>query len=144
METLLHNLKQESFWKELEIVNDRPTLESMRALLEKFHLPAPRNGSACIQLLWSNKEIISPPPPPLQDQCENGLRAEAEERLKTCLESSFRTDNGRIMLENDLMLFDVDAKEEWLKEVLSEWLPRLKSTFHDEFILAINLWVLSQ
>lgn len=90
-------------------------------------------------------ELSSEPIPldlPLIDQCENGIRSEAEERLKTCLESSFKTDNGRIMLENDLLLFD--NSEEWIQEMIREWHPRLKSTVREEFSEAIHLWMLSQ
>jgi len=130
-----------------------PTLDEMRALLESNGLDAPRSGSACVKLIWENRDTVrlAPPPPSrdlgaldLETQCENGILAEAEERLKSCIQSSFNTDNGRIMLENDLLLFDFASKDEWLRETMNEWLPRLKSTFHDEFILAINLWVLSQ
>ena len=90
----------------------------------------------------SEPEIPIIPEIPLIDQCENGIRSEAEERLKTCLESSFKTDNGRIMLENDLLLFD--NSEEWIQEMIREWHPRLKSTVREEFSEAIHLWMLSQ
>jgi hypothetical protein len=156
MDLKIADLKLLPFWKELEIVNDRPTLDSMHKLLEKHGISAPRSGSACIQLLWDHRLTLgssplpaptatpAPPPPvfyPLIDQCETGLRAEAEERMKTCIESSYRTDNGLIMLENDLVLF-VNS-DDWLRETINEWLPRLKSTMQDEFKEAIQLWVLS-
>lgn len=88
-------------------------------------------------------EILAEPPReiPLIDQCENNILSEAEERLKSCIDSSYRTDNGRIMLENDLLLFE--NSESWLAEMIKEWHPRLKSTMRDEFSEAIHLWMAS-
>lgn len=170
MDDMILHMSLLPFWTCLDIQAGRPTVDSMVALLELNSLKAPRSGSACLQLLWANKTIIScePLPPPLSepllseplsslplephseppseqlpliDQCEDGIRSEAEERLKTCLESSFKTDNGRIMLENDLLLFE--NSEGWIQEMIQEWHPRLNSAVHNEFTEAIHLWILS-
>lgn len=88
-------------------------------------------------------------PEPFDDstQCENSLLAEAKERLLSCVLSSFRTDAGVIMLENDLILFQEERQEEvseWVSRMRNEWSSRLHSSVLDDFFEALDLWVLSQ
>lgn len=157
---MIEELEKEPFWVE------KPSLEFMRDLLQKNGLEAPRSGARCVQLIYEHRERIrmstppspipaphipapTPPTPsmnyPLEDQCEDSIKSESEERLKSCLASSFRTDNGTIMLENDLLLFISDKLDpvEWVQTMLDEWLPRLDSKKHEEFKVGLHLWILS-
>jgi hypothetical protein len=80
-------------------------------------------------------------------QCENSLLAEAKERLLSCVMSSFRTDAGVIMLENDLIMFEDVAPEDvagWVLRTRAEWDGRLHSKVVDDFHESLDLWVLSQ
>jgi len=91
---------------------------------------------------------VDPVPFDERVQCENTLLAEAKERLISCVMSSFRTDAGIIMLENDLIMFeDVEPEAEvgeWVVRMRSEWTNRLHSSVVEDFEEALDLWVLSQ
>lgn len=80
-------------------------------------------------------------------QCECSLLSEAQERFQSCLQTSFRTNNGEIMLENDLAMFEDVAEEnvlEWVKEMRERWSSRLHSNVFHDFEEALDLWVLAQ
>lgn len=78
-------------------------------------------------------------------QCESTLESEAVERLKACIATSFRTDAGIIMLENDLSMFeDADDYTQWVETMRSSWKDRLHSKISGEFNEALDLWVASK
>ena len=78
------------------------------------------------------------------DLCENSLLAEAEERLAFALTTSFKTDVGSILLENDLLLWiDTDAEndEKWLETMAENWSQKLHTNVVEDFCNALALWV---
>ena len=79
--------------------------------------------------------------------CEDSLISEANERLLSILKVCFGTDSGRIQLENDLALYDGDkkilSKETWLAEMRETWSQKLHSGWLDEFMEALELWVIA-
>jgi hypothetical protein len=80
-------------------------------------------------------------------QCEFTLESEAIERLKYCIGTSFRTDAGIIMLENDLSMFDEvtpDQLSKWVLEMRDTWKNRLHSKIVAEFEESLDLWVASK
>jgi hypothetical protein len=99
-----------------------------------------------------------PPPLPPQSRvvedaldesihCANTLLAEAHERMVACVLTSFRTDAGLIMLENELSLFneeEPDTVPAWVVRMRDTWSSRLHSSVLDDFFEALDLWVLSQ
>jgi len=79
--------------------------------------------------------------------CANTLIAEAHERMVSCVLTSFRTDTGLIMLENELSLFneeEPDTVPAWVVRMRETWSSRLHSKVLDDFFEALDLWVLSQ
>lgn len=83
-------------------------------------------------------------PPPLIDQCEFSLEAEALERLKACVQACFKTDRGIILLENELLLYeDVEEsyRDTWFSETCEAWKDRLHSSLSEEFCSALGLWM---
>jgi hypothetical protein len=77
-------------------------------------------------------------------QCEFTLEAEAIERIKFCIGTSFRTDAGLIMLENDLALYEeIDPTQllKWIQDMKEAWKNRLHSKIYPEFEEAFDLWV---
>lgn len=158
-------------------VNDRPDTSLMVALLSDMgvQLTVRPSGSACLRVLHDNLDTIEqrlasqrppdPPTPPAptprsllppqpashdfdeSTQCENSLLAEAHERLLSCVITSFRTDAGLIMLENELSLFQEetpDSVSAWVSRMRTAWSSRLHSKVLDEFFEALDLWVVSQ
>ena len=79
--------------------------------------------------------------------CEDSLISEANERLLSILKVCFGTDSGRIQLENYLALYDGDkkilSKETWLAEMRETWSQKLHSGWLDEFMEALELWVIA-
>jgi hypothetical protein len=85
--------------------------------------------------------------PPLIDQCEYSLEAEALERLTACVQACFKTDRGIILLENELLLYsDVQEsyKDTWFTETCEAWKDRLHSSLGEEFCTALGLWMVSK
>lgn len=79
-----------------------------------------------------------------ESQCEFTLEAEAIERIKYCIGTSFRTDAGIIMLENDLALYEDIQKDQlvkWIQDTKEAWKNRLHSKIYPEFEEAFDLWV---
>jgi hypothetical protein len=83
------------------------------------------------------------PVAPLIDQCPPTLEAEALERLRFVVEVNFSTIRGLVLLESDLGLWDRASPEAWLIQMRSEWESRLHSGWLDEFMEALELWVIS-
>jgi hypothetical protein len=84
--------------------------------------------------------------PPLIDQCETTLEAEALERLTSCVNACFKTDRGIILLENELLLYqDVEEsyRDTWFSETCEVWKDRLHSSLGEEFCTALGLWMVS-
>jgi hypothetical protein len=80
-------------------------------------------------------------------QCDNSLLAEAHERMVSCVITSFRTDAGLILLENELSMFQEETPESialWVQTMRNAWSSRLHSKVLDDFCEALDLWVLSQ
>lgn len=80
-------------------------------------------------------------------QCDNSLLAEAHERMVSCVITSFRTDAGLIMLENELSMFEESTQDNvssWVHTMRNAWSSRLHSKVLDDFCEALDLWVLSQ
>lgn len=78
-------------------------------------------------------------------QCDSNILEEAESRLKLCVETSFKSDNGLIMLENDLLLFQDDPPSDisiWVEEMISSWSSKLHSSVQLDFREALELWVI--
>lgn len=104
---------------------------------EPPHSPPSRSADA----------LISPNDFDASMQCENTLLAEAHERMVACVLTSFRTDAGLIMLENELSLFEDEAADEvasWVVNMRDTWSSRLHSKVLEDFYEALDLWVLSQ
>ena len=111
------------------------------------------NGVQLMQIIYDKKELyldlISKPEakvhPPDADQCAPTLEAEALERLRMIVDINFKTIRGLVLLESDLALFDLgEDMSEWLDKMKTEWEPRLHSEWLDEFIEALQLWILSK
>lgn len=67
--------------------------------------------------------------------------------MVACVLTSFRTDAGLIMLENELSLFEDEAADEvasWVVNMRDTWSSRLHSKVLEDFYEALDLWVLSQ
>ena len=80
-------------------------------------------------------------------QCENSLLAEAHERMVSCVITSYRTDAGLLLLENELIMFQDQTSEgvtNWVQTMRNAWSCRLHSKVLDDFCEALDLWVLSQ
>lgn len=92
---------------------------------------------------------------PDADQCGVSLQSEAMERLKTVVQTSYKTDAGLIILENDLAFFyDLDSNSQnsakyteqivaWVAEMKRNWKDRIHSTVWGEFEEALELWTLT-
>lgn len=75
--------------------------------------------------------------------CRNTPMDEAVERLTTIVNVCFRTGNGLVWLENDLVLWDSSDPERWLAQMRSEWGNRIHSGWLDEFMNALELWIVA-
>lgn len=87
--------------------------------------------------------------------CSNSLMSEATERLLAVIATSFKTDTGQVMLENDMsMLHEILMDErdpsnqysnmqKWVVDTLKEWESRMHSSVFDEFKHALELWALA-
>jgi len=131
----------------VDLIEDRLRAAHVPPTPEPLELPPPA------------VEPSPPPPPPRHDeeafvedidasmQCANTLLAEAHERLVTCVLTSFRTDSGLIMLENELSLFQEETPDTvaaWVTRTRDAWSSRLHSKVLDDFHEALDLWVVSQ
>ena len=78
------------------------------------------------------------------EQCPATLDAEAQGRLEIVLKANFTTARGLVLLESDMGLFDSKNPEAWIQKMREDWSVRLHSLWLDEFIEALELWVLSK
>ena len=97
------------------------------------------------EFLAPNPVIASEPIASFEnDTCEDSLQAESLERLISIINTSFKTDAGRVMLETDLASFyEGEPILEWIARMKEEWSSRIHSTVFDLFCESLELWVLS-
>lgn len=75
--------------------------------------------------------------------CRNTPMEEAQERLREIVNVCFKTGNGLVWLENDLALWDSTNPSAWLSKMREEWGNRIHSGWLDEFVNALELWIVS-
>ena len=75
--------------------------------------------------------------------CRNTPMEEAQERLREIVNVCFKTGNGLVWLENDLALWDSTNPSAWLSKMREEWGNRIHSGWLDEFMNALELWIVS-
>ena len=116
------------------------------------------NGVQLMQILYEKKDLYlklvsniadeSPQKdilPPDSDQCAPTLEAESLERLRFVVDVNFKTIRGLVLLESDLALFNSEIDtEKWLEKMKQEWESRLHSQWLDEFMEALQIWILSK
>jgi len=83
------------------------------------------------------------------NQCAATLEAESLERMRVVVEINFSTIRGLVLLESDLALYadtenGAPEPEKWLEKMRTDWESRLHSEWLDEFMEALQLWVLSK
>ena len=86
-------------------------------------------------------EVIQQLPEPYT--CNNSPIDESVERLTTIVDVCFKTGNGRVWLENDLALWDPTDPAGWLEKMRLEWSNRIHSGWLDEFMNALELWIVA-
>ena len=133
-----------------------PSTELMKAMakLDPDFVDKNYNGVQLMQIIYDKKElyldlISKPEPKPLEppdaDQCAPTLEAEALERLRMIVDINFKTIRGLVLLESDLALFEIGTDvSAWLEKMKTEWEARLHSEWLDEFMEALQLWILSK
>jgi hypothetical protein len=138
--------------------NTTPSTDLMKTIakLDPDFIDKNYNGVQLMQIIYEKKdfylELISKPEiipkvvePPDADQCAPTLEAEALERLRMIVDINFKTIRGLVLLESDLALFDPDTDTSvWLESMKTEWEARLHSEWLDEFMEALQLWILSK
>ena len=88
---------------------------------------------------------VAEPPPIIEEPytCRNTPMEEAQERLREIVNVCFKTGNGLVWLENDLALWDSTNPSAWLSKMREEWGNRIHSGWLDEFVNALELWIVS-
>lgn len=89
------------------------------------------------------QHVVAPVEPQEPNTCRNSPMDEALERLTTIVKVCFKTGNGLVWLENDLALWDPVDPSGWLAKMRDEWSSRIHSGWIDEFVNALELWIVS-
>jgi hypothetical protein len=78
--------------------------------------------------------------------CKNDAGIEAQAWLYNIVNVCFNTDTGSVTLDTDLALYLADRPSpgEWIEQMRKEWSNRIHSGWIEQFMSALELWVVNQ